>query len=46
MYAPADVHHARINSWKRLWLAPTIFIVVGALPLIVYGLWLVRARRA
>ncbi|NTV99774.1 MAG: DUF3592 domain-containing protein [Oscillochloris sp.] len=46
LYDPADVHHARIRSWKRLWLAPTIFIVVGALPLIVYGLWLVHMRRA
>ena len=26
---------ARIYSWKRFWLAPTIFIVVGLLPVII-----------
>jgi hypothetical protein len=26
---------AQIKSWKRLWLAPTIFLIVGALPFLV-----------
>jgi hypothetical protein len=31
-YRVSDPERARILSWKRLWLAPTIFIVVGLLP--------------
>ena len=38
LYNPADLSDARIPSWKRLWLLPTIFGVVGLLPLITAGL--------
>jgi hypothetical protein len=45
LYELADPREARIRSWKRLWLAPTIFIVVGALPAGVFGLWWAAAGR-
>jgi len=35
LYDPADVHSARVVSWKRLWLAPTILTCVGLLPILV-----------
>jgi hypothetical protein len=40
LYDPADAEKARIATWKRLWLAPTIIIVVGAIPLLI-GLFFV-----
>ena len=27
--------NARIHSWKRFWLAPAIFIIVGLLPILI-----------
>lgn len=44
LYAPAHPSTARIVTWKRLWLAPTLFIGVGLLPGLVA--WLVLARVA
>lgn len=41
VYRSETPEKARIYSWKRFWLAPTIFIVVGLLPLSV-GLVLIR----
>jgi hypothetical protein len=35
LYDPNDTAKARINSWTRLWLAPTIFITVGTLPVLI-----------
>lgn len=32
LYATTDPGHARVLSWKRLWLAPTIFVLAGLLP--------------
>jgi len=47
LYDPHDVHHARVVSWKRLWLAPTLITAVGLLPiLIAVVLILVVALRA
>ena len=31
-FDPSDPTRARITSWKRLWLVPTILVVVGLLP--------------
>jgi hypothetical protein len=49
LYDPAGVERPRLASWKRLWLVPTLFIVLGLLPATVFGLWLaittVQARR-
>ncbi|HJX39759.1 MAG TPA: DUF3592 domain-containing protein [Anaerolineae bacterium] len=46
LYDPDDVHSARVASWKRLWLAPTIITVVGVLPTLigVLVIWLVGLR--
>jgi hypothetical protein len=35
IYDPADERGARIATWKRLWLAATIIIVVGTIPLLI-----------
>lgn len=35
LYDPQNQQHARINSWKRLWLPPSIWGTVGLLPIIV-----------
>ena len=35
VYNPQNPKEANINSLKRVWLAPTIFIVVGLLPVII-----------
>jgi hypothetical protein len=46
LYDPDDVHSARVASWKRLWLAPTIITCVGLLPLLVgvIVVWVVGLR--
>jgi len=46
LYDPDDVHSARVASWKRLWLAPTLLTCVGLLPILVGVLviWLVGLR--
>jgi hypothetical protein len=36
LYNPNNARDARIDSWKRLWLAPTLLTSVGALPLLIY----------
>ncbi|MCL4868451.1 MAG: DUF3592 domain-containing protein [Anaerolineae bacterium] len=35
LYDPENPRQAYINSWKRLWFAPTLFIAIGLLPLII-----------
>ena len=35
LYNPKNADEARINSWKRLWLAPTLITLVGALPILI-----------
>jgi hypothetical protein len=35
LYDPDDVHSARVASWKRLWLAPTILTCVGLVPMLI-----------
>jgi len=35
LYDPDDVRNARVASWKRLWLAPTIITCVGLLPILI-----------
>jgi hypothetical protein len=37
-FEPNKPHNARIYSWKRFWLAPLIFILVGALPVLIAGI--------
>ena len=46
LYDPDDVHSARVASWKRLWLAPTLITTVGLLPILVGVLvvWVVGRR--
>jgi len=44
LYAAAEPQKARIASWKRLWLVPTLLIVVGLLPGAIA--WLVMSRIA
>jgi len=35
IYNPDNPREARINSWFHLWLGPLIFMVVGAVPLLI-----------
>jgi len=46
LYDPQDVHHARLNSWKRIWFGPTLITFIGALPLLVgFGLaWFMSSK--
>lgn len=46
LYNPKDVDEARISSWVRLWLAPTLLTFVGTLPILISigVLWAVRRR--
>jgi hypothetical protein len=47
LYDPDDVQNARVTSWKRLWLAPTLITSVGLLPILVtVAVVLVVARKA
>ena len=45
-YDPDDVQNARVSSWKRLWLAPTLITRVGLVPMLVGVLvvWVVGLR--
>jgi len=45
-FDPRDPTHARILSWKRLWLVPALLVGVGALPSLVCLLLLRRITRA
>jgi len=44
LYDPKNPETARINSWKRVWLAPSIFMTVGLLPLIIAAVILHRLK--
>ncbi|MDH4207497.1 MAG: DUF3592 domain-containing protein [Anaerolineae bacterium] len=46
LYDPEDVHSARVVSWTRLWLGPTILTAAGVLPMLIAGLvvWLVQLK--
>jgi len=44
-FDPAEPSRARITSWKRLWLVPTILIVVGLLPAVVCAVVFRRISR-
>lgn len=46
LYDPDDVHSARVASWKRLWLGPTIITTVSLLPVLigVPVIWMVEHR--
>ncbi|MFN8529496.1 MAG: DUF3592 domain-containing protein [Anaerolineae bacterium] len=50
MANPNDAYDARIISWTRLWLVPTILMAVGLLPIGVFlsfmGFSALKARRA
>lgn len=45
-YDRAAPTHARILSWKRLWLAPAIFIAAGLMPGVIVAIVLWRVSRA
>jgi hypothetical protein len=38
IFEPDKPQNARIYSWKRFWLAPTIFVLVGVLPFLIAAL--------
>ena len=42
IYEPANPHNARVNSWKRIWLAPLILMSVGLLPIVIGAIFLRR----
>jgi hypothetical protein len=42
---PRDASRSRITSWKRLWLAPTIFVAAGLLPVLVCAVVFWRISR-
>lgn len=46
VYNPHDPKDARVYTWKRVWLAPTIFVAVGLLPTAIAAavMWVVRRR--
>ena len=44
VYNPRHIQEARIKSWKRVWLVPTLLISVGSLPLVLYLGWRVSTR--
>ena len=46
LYAVAQPQKARIASWKRLWLVPSLLMVVGLLPGAIAGLVMWRVSRA
>ncbi|MBI5715814.1 MAG: DUF3592 domain-containing protein [Chloroflexi bacterium] len=46
VYNPKNVKEARINSWERMWLASTLLISIGLLPILVFVVWMLMARRA
>jgi hypothetical protein len=35
LYDPDDVHNARVASWSRLWLAPTLLTFAGLVPMLI-----------
>jgi uncharacterized protein DUF3592 len=45
LYNPEKPKEARINSWKRMWLVPTLFCVISSLPVLTFGLWMVLFGR-
>ena len=44
LYNPADVHDAQLNSWMRLWFAPTLLAGIGVVPASIYLLVLATMR--
>jgi len=46
LYATTQPQSARIASWKRLWLVPTLLIAVGLLPGAIIWVVLLRVSRA
>lgn len=44
LYNPQDVRQARINSWKRLWFAPTLLIAIGLLPITFFLAWVLVSK--
>ncbi|HEY8560442.1 MAG TPA: DUF3592 domain-containing protein [Pyrinomonadaceae bacterium] len=44
VYSRQQPEKARIYSWKRIWLAPSIFIAVGLLPLAVAAVIMRRLK--
>lgn len=45
VYNPTHVQEARIKTWMRLWLVPTLLISVGSLPAVLYLGWRANSRR-
>lgn len=48
LYDPDDVQDARVNSWKRIWLAPTLITSAGLPPILiaVSVVWVVGRKAA
>ena len=45
-YEPDAPERARLISWKRLWLVPTLLTLVGTLPALIAGALLFKLGRA
>ena len=45
-YEPDAPEHARLLSWKRLWLVPSVLTLAGLLPALIAGALLVKLSRA
>jgi len=45
LYTPGDPNSARLNSFWELWLAPTVFFIMGAAGLIGWIFWWVIDRK-
>lgn len=39
LYDPKDVQNAQVNSWKRVWFAPTLITSIGMLPILIGIVW-------
>jgi hypothetical protein len=46
VYDHLNPKDARIYTWKRIWFAPTLFIVVGLLPIVITVVIMTAVRRS
>lgn len=44
IYNPNDPRDAHINSWKRIWFAPVLFMAIGLVPFTIGAVILYRLR--
>lgn len=46
LYNPLNPKEARVYTWKRIWFAPTLFIVIGSLPIVIAAVIMGVLRRS